>query len=417
MSGTDQSKQGNGDPKDVKGQKNTFKMKSGDKPEIPAVRATLDEIPSLEQLAERPTTMRGLGEKTLDSAGNEPLASVTAEFDPLAGPVKAHPFRGGVQMAYERYEGSHRPETGGRYSDEPPGLSSDRPCPGVAATAGPLTDAVGHELPTEPIDREAVEAAAATKPYSVLDDPELDQDMLEQMSAEDLAELERKLAQVDAMFAEQEAAPPPDVEDVGDDEGGVMASGGKAAARAAASGALPKRIKAKTQIVKKVVERSRILDTQPAMQRPVPPAVPDPAVEQDAGPQPKPRVGIWLVGALLVVAVGVIIWVAQQRPERDSALGDRPSATTTTDPEPTPTQTIGAAGSATRAVPQPPVPTASVSGATGVPTASTTSAPVATSSPLPQPPSAPTRSPATSPSTAPTASNQPLPQFPSLEDE
>ena len=403
MSDTEQSNSGDLPRQSVAGRKKTLKMKSGDKPEAHAAQKALQELPPLDEGEREPTSgQSGTTDKTLESAGTTaPLGSVTAEFDPLVGAVKAHPFRGGVQMAYEQEDAIQRHGTGGMYSDDPPGMEAEHAGARVGASPGPLADAVEEALPTEPIDRKAVEAAAGTKSYSLLDDPELDQELLKQMSAEDLAELERKLARVDALYAEQEAAPPPEAKDVNEGNDGVMASDGKAAARAAVSGSVPKRIKAKTQIVKKVVERSRILNTQPAMQRPLPPSDPEPAVEAEAAQEPKPRVGIWFVGALLVVAVGVIMFVAMQEPERMPPQTDDASATAAVTATITPTQARKPASTETTAAPQPPAPITAASTVSN-PTPPTVSETAATSPAPPRLPVAPTKS--TSKATSPAPS-------------
>lgn len=187
------------------------------------------------------------------------------------------------------------------------------------------------------------EAGTSSPGYSILDDPDLDQELLKQLSPEQLEELERKLAQVDAAFAAEDDEAPADVEDLERGDGGVMASSGKAAARGGVSGRIPKRITMKTQMMRKVVDRSRLLKTQPASG--LPPLQPPPSTEDApmenvsvaaATPESPPtRTGRTVALALCVAALvvlGIAIVLAGDESPTEPASDRSPVDTTSSAP-------------------------------------------------------------------------------------
>lgn len=197
-------------------------------------------------------------------------------------------------------------------------------------------------------------------------DPDVDDDEPKPLTAEQQAEFEREMRAIEEAFPDVDAEPPQAGEL--DAEGNVVETKGEQAARGAVVAEVPKRLQPNTQVMKKVVERSRVLETQPAIRFPKQ----SPTIDGDSDQQdvPQRRVGLWALTALALGAIiAIVVWVTN---------GDTRAATD----EPTTTATGDATGTAAPTVRAPSAATTATSAVSYPAPSGTTSSP-APSSPAP----------------------------------
>lgn len=232
-------------------------------------------------------------------------------------------------------------------------------------------------------------------------DPDVDSDEPRALSSDERADFEREMAAIEQAFPDSDEDAPDAKELTPDRE--VIATKGDNAVRAAVVAKVPKRADAPIMVVKKVVERSRLVQTQPAI-RPIVadenPSERSHAPSETIADEPPKRGGIgwWIAGVGALTVAGVAIaWGAA-----NTTNGTEPSTAEPSSKPPATAARTARSDDAGATIPPPPT-SASTIGSGEVPMAPTTASATSTRPPI-SPRVPPPRPPRTSSAAAPPSS-------------